>query len=231
MDKTSEIIERMKQALECENNNQLTEKLGVRSSSTANWKSRGTIPYEACYKAYMLTGVSMEWLLDGEKAERKSLNKQGLRQLLGHSDYKKENNKGVQIPFYDVEASAGHGTLVINDQYEKLLRINSDFIRDEIGVNPNNVFLMLARGDSMYPTIKDGAMIMIEKDIDHLTDGIYVMRHETALIVKRLHLLPTGTIKVLSDNKVYEPYEIDRSVLEADSLTILGRVVWSGQRM
>jgi phage repressor protein C with HTH and peptisase S24 domain len=35
----------------------------------------------------------------------------------------------------------------------------------------------------------------------------------------------------LSDNKMYEPYEIDAKLLEADNVEVLGRVVWSGQRM
>lgn len=137
----------------------------------------------------------------------------------------------ISIPFYDIEASAGHGALVESDQYEKLITFSPDYIRNEIGVNPNNVFLMLARGDSMYPTIKDGAMIMVEKDLEHLNDGIFVLRLNNALLVKRLNILPTGTIKVLSDNKMYEPYEIDAKLLEADNVEVLGRVVWSGQRM
>jgi phage repressor protein C with HTH and peptisase S24 domain len=104
-------------------------------------------------------------------------------------------------------------------------------IRAELKLNESDTTLMHVKGDGMHPTIKDGAMIMIEKGVDQLTDGVFVIKHDTSLLVKRLHILPTGVIKVLSDNKVYEPYEIDKSVLEADEVEILGRVVWSGQRI
>ena len=106
-----------------------------------------------------------------------------------------------------------------------------EWLNKEIGVNPNDVFLMLAEGDSMYPTLKNGAMIMVNKHFNGLSDGIYVMRHEQNLLVKRLQMLPNGIIKVKSDNSLYEPWEINKENLDGTDIEIIGRVVWSGQRM
>ncbi|MDO7083584.1 S24 family peptidase [Pseudocolwellia sp. AS88] len=83
----------------------------------------------------------------------------------------------------------------------------------------------------MYPTLKNGSMIMVNRHFNNLNDGIYVMRHENNLLVKLLQLLPDGIIKVKSDNTLYEPWEINKDKLNSTDIELIGRVVWSGQRM
>ena len=51
-----------------------------------------------------------------------------------------------------------------------------------------------------------------------LSDSIYVMRHDHNLLVKRLQLLPDGIIKVKSDNKMYEPWEINKKHLNGTDI-------------
>lgn len=95
----------------------------------------------------------------------------------------------------------------------------------------NDVFLMLVDSDSMYPTLKNEAMIMVNRNFNGLSDDIYVMRHDHNLLVKRLQMLPNGIIKVKSDNNMYEPWEINKEHLNGTDIELIGRVVWSGQRM
>jgi phage repressor protein C with HTH and peptisase S24 domain len=137
----------------------------------------------------------------------------------------------VNLPFYEVRASAGDGALVEAEEQTHLISFKPEWLDKEIGVNPKEVFLMLVEGDSMYPTLKNGAMIMVNRDFNGLSDGIYVMRHEHNLLVKRLQLLPGGIIKVKSDNDMYEPWEINKEHLNGTDIELIGRVVWSGQRM
>ena len=61
-------------------------------------------------------------------------------------------------------------------------------------------------------------------------DGIYVLRMDGALLVKRLQRLPGGIIKVGSDNPLYDPFEIDLSKI-GDTVSVIGRVVWTGRRL
>ena len=90
---------------------------------------------------------------------------------------------------------------------------------------------MLINDDSMYPTLKDGSMIMVNRNFNNLSDGVYVMRHDNTLLVKRLQMLPGGIIKVKSDNTQYNPWEIHKSQLDGTDLELIGRVVWTGHRM
>ena len=74
-------------------------------------------------------------------------------------------------------------------------------------------------------------MIMVDRQLNGMSDGIYVLRHENSLLVKRLQMLPGGIIKVKSDNSMYEAWEIKKSQLNGVDLELIGRVVWTGQRM
>jgi len=49
--------------------------------------------------------------------------------------------------------------------------------------------------------------------------------------VKRLQMLPGGIIRVKSDNSMYDPWEITKSQLDGEELALIGRVVWTGQKM
>ncbi|XPF92681.1 XRE family transcriptional regulator [Colwellia sp. RE-S-Sl-9] len=137
----------------------------------------------------------------------------------------------IKLPFYEVKASAGEGLLVEAEEQTHLISFEPKWLNKEIGVNPNDVFLMLVDGDSMYPTLKNGAMIMVNKHFNGLNDGIYVIRHDNNLLVKRLQVLPKGIIKVKSDNHMYEPWEINKEDINGTDIELIGRVVWSGQRM
>ena len=145
--------------------------------------------------------------------------------------FKNKDKKHIELPFYEVCASAGVGLLAEVEERPKTISFEPYWLRNEIGVCPNNVFLMLVDGDSMQPTLKNGSMIMVNRDVDNLSDGVYVMRHDNNLLVKRLQMLPGGIIRVKSDNSMYDPWEITKSQLDGEELALIGRVVWTGQKM
>ncbi len=82
-----------------------------------------------------------------------------------------------------------------------------------------------------FGAVNNVNMIIANRNLNGLSDGIYVMRHDNNLLVKRLQLLPEGIIKVKSDNNMYEPWEINKKHLNGTDIELIGRVVWSGQRM
>ncbi len=142
-----------------------------------------------------------------------------------------KNTGHINLPLFEISASAGTGLLVEVEKQVKSISFEPTWLRKEIGVNPNDVFLMFVDGDSMYPTLKNKSMIMVDRQLNGMSDGIYVLRHENSLLVKRLQMLPGGIIKVKSDNTMYEPWEINKKQLDGVDLELIGRVVWSGQRM
>lgn len=85
----------------------------------------------------------------------------------------------------------------------------------------------------MLPTLSEGDEILVDRGdaADRLRDGIYVLRVEEALLVKRIALNPAGLggrrLSIRSDNPAYPDWEdCDPAAVE-----IIGRVIWVGRRM
>ena len=82
----------------------------------------------------------------------------------------------------------------------------------------------------MSPTLDAGDDILVDHDevADGLRDGIYVLRVEESLLVKRLAVHPFGrNVTVQSDNPAYPDWP-DRAIEE---LSYIGRVIWVGRRI
>ena len=140
------------------------------------------------------------------------------------------NTSFVKLDYYDIEVSAGHGALVIQEEQTDCISFSQNFIANDIGVNAKNVFLMPVRGDSMHPTLKNQSIIMVNRIEEFSGDGIYVFRFDSQLMVKRLQFTKTG-LNVVSDNNTYDAWELTREELNTADFEIIGAVVWSGQRI
>ena len=82
---------------------------------------------------------------------------------------------------------------------------------------------------AMAPTLNAGDDILVDLgDTQRLRDGIYVLRADEALVVKRLALHPAGRrVTVQSDNPAYP----DWPDCDIDDLRCIGRVIWAGRKI
>jgi hypothetical protein len=137
----------------------------------------------------------------------------------------------IGVSRLDVEASAGPGAL---DAVERRLgRIGFDpaWLR-RLGLSggkPDRLSVIRVDGDSMAPTLNDGDEILVDRDdgAGRIRDGIYVLRIEGSLVVKRLAVGPGGRVSVSSDNSAYPTWPD----VEPGSVDPIGRVVWFGRRL
>jgi phage repressor protein C with HTH and peptisase S24 domain len=82
----------------------------------------------------------------------------------------------------------------------------------------------------MAPTLNDGDDILVDRAgcSEALRDGIYVLRVEDSLLVKRLAIHPLGrSVTVQSDNPAYPDWP-DCSL---DDVHCIGRVIWAGRKI
>lgn len=134
----------------------------------------------------------------------------------------------VRIPRLTVGASAGPGAF---DAGEVGL---DDFILDARSVralgDAGMLSMIRVSGDSMEPTLGDGDDILVDRSdaADRVRDGIYVLRFDDALNVKRIAMNPEGRrFTVRSDNPAYPSWpDCDPARID-----IIGRVVWVGRRV
>lgn len=136
----------------------------------------------------------------------------------------------VLVPRLDVGASAGPGALNAEERPAGRIGFQPSWLRDLAPSAVANLSLIRVDGVSMAPTLNPGDDILVDTGdgADRLRDGIYVLRVEDALNVKRLAVFPQGrrfTIK--SDNPDYP----DWTDCTPDTVAIVGRVLWAGRRM
>ena len=136
----------------------------------------------------------------------------------------------ITLDVYEQQVSAGTGALVVSEEKSNDIVFSEAFISNELGVNPANIFLMPVKGDSMYPTLRNGALVMVNRVEQFTGDSIYVFRYDGQLMVKRLQFSKDG-LTVVSDNDTYKEWNLTKSEISSNDFEIIGEVVWSGQRM
>lgn len=136
----------------------------------------------------------------------------------------------VEVPFLNVRASAGSGAVAELEAPRGRFGFDPRWLRRLTGTKPDRLSIITVMGDSMFPTLSDGDEVIVDGGDggERLRDGIYVLRVDDALLVKRLALGPTGKrISVRSDNKAYPSWED----CDPGGLQIVGRVVWFGRKL
>lgn len=134
------------------------------------------------------------------------------------------------VPRLAVRASAGPGALADAESPAGGVAFERRYLRSLGSGDPAALSLIRVTGDSMAPTLADGDEIMVDRNdaAARLRDGIYVLRHDDALLVKRLGIDPVGgRIAVRSDNPAY----VDWPDCDPADITPVGRVVWVGRRL
>ena len=135
------------------------------------------------------------------------------------------------VPRFDVGASAGPGGLVDDDRAEDQFSFGERMLR-RMSKTPDQLSIIRVEGDSMMPTLTHGDDIMVDHGDagERLRDGVYVLRRDGVLLVKRLARgmgAGRGEVSIISDNRDLYP-GIEAPLAELD---IVGRVVWVGRRL
>jgi phage repressor protein C with HTH and peptisase S24 domain len=136
----------------------------------------------------------------------------------------------VSVNRHAVAASAGPGSIVQEEFGKPYFAFDEHWLKALTPSSPSNLSIVRVEGDSMSPTLNAGDDILVDlgDTAERLRDGIYVLRIDDALVVKRLALNPLGRrVTVQSDNPAYPDWP-DCSLAE---INCIGRVIWSGRRI
>lgn len=134
----------------------------------------------------------------------------------------------LAVPRLAVEASAGSGALGGQEEAVAKFGFDARWLRS-LTTTPQLVSAISVRGESMHPTLGEGDEILVDcgDAAERLRDGIYVVRIDDALLVKRLVLNPTNRhISIRSDNPAYPSWED----CDPSNIVVIGRVIWAGRR-
>lgn len=132
----------------------------------------------------------------------------------------------VLVPSYGVEASAGNGAPVNDEHVIGRFAFKRSWLARK-GLNPQHLAVVTARGDSMEPTVRDGDILLVDRNVTRISaDGIYLIERDNELYCKRLQRLFDGGVTIMSDNPRYEAQQLAGEA--ADALNVTGRVIWIG---
>lgn len=200
-----------------ETESEFAARLGISPNTwTAYKKGKQSFGLHEITKICGILAVDPSWLLFGDGEERDV----GFLAEVGAGDV-------VRLPRFDARASAGRGLVPINEMPIGEVAFGRDFLRN-LGANPEYCYIFEARGDSMWPTIPDGALLIADASKTDVDDGrIYHFNVMDRALVKRARLL-NRKIYLTSDNQAagYPPEEFaaDRE----DELSVSGRIMFTG---
>lgn len=189
--------------------NSFGDQIGVSGSAVAKYENGDAMPaFDVAARIARFGGVSMDW-------------------LIGASEDPGGSGDLQEIARFDVQASAGNGVAVLEEQPNGHLRISAEWIAR---IAPKNARLGVIDivGDSMWPTLLDGDLVVVNFDAStsrHLTGGgIFVFTVGEELYVKRM-LLHNGQLTAVSDNPEYAAMSFNLADDRQD-VQIHGKIIW-----
>lgn len=186
---------------------EIREKLGFSQNAMAKfvdcssrawqgYESGANIPGGDVLAKLAKSGININWILTGE-------------------NIKTEN----EINIYDVEFSAGCGSIITQENIISTLVLPTDFL-DVYSIPLQYVAGVKIRGDSMQPKLYDKDIAILDMSIkrfDH--DDTYAFEYDGSCFIKKLQLAG-DRLRAVSLNPEYAPWDIENEEL----LHIVGKV-------
>jgi phage repressor protein C with HTH and peptisase S24 domain len=136
----------------------------------------------------------------------------------------------VSVKRHPVSVSAGPGAVVTEELGKPYFAFDERWLKSLTASTPGKLSIVRVEGDSMSPTLNAGDDVLVDlgDSGDRLRDGIYVLRIDDSVVVKRLALNPMGRrATIQSDNPAYP----DWPDCGLDEINCIGRVIWSGRKI
>ena len=175
-------------------------------------------------------GVSSEYLLSGKEYIEK--NKGSLEDFVviggGTSGEIPSKEEYCLIPKFSVSGSCGSGSIIDNVDIKGGLVFSQRWIAAQ-GLNEESLVVISAVGDSMYPTIENDQVLLVDtNDKVVRSSKIYFLCIDGEHYIKRLINMITHWV-VRSDNPDKQQYpDIEISSENMNLIQVEGRVVWRG---
>ena len=180
--------------------------LGISQMNFATMKKRDKIPFTELLDFCATKSISINWLLYGQSPE----------------SLVEATNKFYMVKYFnDVSASAGGGADAQCEEIEEL-EIPEQFVFMLGGERElKNIEAINVSGDSMEPTFSYNDIVFINRSkTDLQRGGIFTIRTEAGLFIKRVQKRIDGKIDIISDNQVYSTLTLNPNEIE-----VVGRVV------
>lgn len=135
-----------------------------------------------------------------------------------------DNGDVVSIMISDAVACCGNGVECLKENIIGHYQIPLKKFHALTTADPDKVFIIDIIGDSMEPTLYAGDLVIVDTSKNYpASDGLYVLRSGTELLVKRIQINPLDqSAAIISDNPKYKPIEAQNFSL----ISVIGKVIY-----
>ena len=191
----------------------LATAVGVSDNAIYKWLAGRGQPSVANLVSLARAGrVSVEWLATGVEPAQGA---QATKRAGEHGDY-------IFMPRNRMRLSSGRAGIFSSEQVVDSIAFRAAWVRRALNAEPRDLILIEVVGDSMAPTIEDSDLIVANlAEPRFRQDGIYLLRHDNGLMVRRIQRRPDGKLLMRSDNPKYE-------TMIVSTVNVIGRVIWIG---
>lgn len=117
--------------------------------------------------------------------------------------------------------------------YKEPLAFETNWLRAEFPNSYENLLLTQVMDESMEPTLQVGGVVLVDtndRDLETVSHGIYLLKLNDRLLIKRLQYVAGHKLRVLSDHPAYEAFSVESSGASG-GLSLMGKVVWFGRKL
>lgn len=192
--------------------------IAVSRTTLQQWENGGTeASLETLEKLSKLYNVTPQYLIFGDTSHVSAPSAQASDTV---------DDEYAYIPAYDIEVSAGNGAVCLGEATAtKHLAFRKQWLKAR-GLTAKSLAALFTKGDSMTPTIPESAVVVINREHTQPLDGkVYVIRIEDRHYVKRIQWLIGGGLRLISDNKFYDPLDITKADMQASDIEVCGQVI------
>lgn len=194
----------------------LAKAVGISDNAIYKWLSgRGQPSVANLVAVARVARVSIEWLATGEESTQSA---QAITRAVAHGDF-------IFMPRNRIRFSSGRDGILRSDQVVDSIAFRAAWVKRRLSTESRDLLLIEVVGDSMAPTVEDSDLILADlAEPRFRQDGIYLLRHDSGLAVKRIQRRPDGKLLVRSDNPKYE-------AMVVSTVSVIGRVIWISGRV
>ena len=209
----------------------VAEEIGTSASHLSSMEhGRVGISIRTALRIAKCLNVSIEYLAGMVDDPRSA------REMLAEIDTKSAEICGIKkayaetedISISEIDTSAGAGAVTGDEKITGHVRFPCQWLRNR-DLQPAVCRIIRVSGDSMEPTLPNGAAILVNRRSRHLQDGkVFVIRIGDDLVVKRTVRDPEAGWLLVSDNSAKEIWPTRAWPEQAQ---IVGEVKWAGRSL
>lgn len=129
------------------------------------------------------------------------------------------------VPLVRARLAAGAGSLETDADVVSYFAFRQDWLCRK--GDPERMVLMKVFGDSMEPDIRHGDMVLVDQGHTQIYGhAVYAVGVNEEIYIKQIETLPGGRLVLRSLNERYAPIEVSLRGDLADSVRVIGRVIW-----